>query len=337
MKISLSKLNFYSTVLTLVLIFVMYVIMTTYEYNRYNEMKQEEIRKEYIQKNKVLLQHEVNAEIRRIQNTIDSFHSSLVTKLQNRVEVLYEILSYHHQKLDAHSFGLLNTISAKVEDGYNYIFTDDGKILFHSGDKSLVGKNIFHDKSFPLPLRNFTKQALKNGESSGNYILQRDGKQRKVLTDVKKVLNFYLASSVYLDDLEKMLQESLYHSLLERKFGLDGKGYFWLIDTQNTMLLNPLAPQLMQKNLDSFKTPKGVQLFDKLQKILSTQDETFIQYDWPIPWQNKSGEKISFVKKVDRWGWILGAGFYFHALDQGLMAEEKNKKSFCIILYLKSV
>jgi PAS domain S-box-containing protein/diguanylate cyclase (GGDEF)-like protein len=328
MKISLARLSFYTTLITLASIFIVYVLLTSYEYNSYNEMKEKEMTQEYIQTNKLLLQKEVNAEISRINDVVDAFYSSLLMKLKNRATILDEIIVLHGKTLDTHMFHVLNLLSKKVDDGYNYIFDKNGEIIFHSRNASLISKNIFRGTFFPKRFQNFARKAIKEGEISGVYLVEEGKEKRKILTYVKKVEGFYLASSVFLDTFEKKLQENIFKILVSRKFGIDSNGYFWVMNTQNQMLLNPVQPNLKNKNLDNFKTKNGVYVFNDIQKSLSNKQEIYVQYDWLIPGQNEVGDKISFVKKVGHWGWILGAGFYFQSLNKSLANQKAKQQEF---------
>jgi len=327
MKISLARLSFYTTLITLSSIFIVYIFLTSYEYNSYNKMKEKEMRQEYIKTNKLLLQKEVNTEIARINNVSDLFFSALLMKLKNRVSLENEIIVLHKKTLDGHTVSILNSLSQKVDDGYNYIFDKNGKILFHSRNKNLINQNIFQG-NFPKKFQNFARQALKKGEISGAYSLEEGNEKRRIFAYIKRAENFYLASSVFLDTLEKKLQKNIFQTLESRKFGINSNGYFWVMNTQNKMLFNPVQPNLKNKNLNNFKTKNGIYVFNEIQKRLSNNEEAYIKYDWLIPGQNEISDKISFVKKVGRWNWILGAGFYFQSLNQNLANQKTKQKEF---------
>ncbi len=90
----------------------------------------------------------------------------------------------------------------------------------------------------------------------------------------------------------------------------DSGNYFFITDTQNRMILNPLQPELEGQNLTLLLDSDGRPPIQEITRIATTQGEGFISYKWTKPGGKTPVSKISFVQQIPAWGWIVGAGVY---------------------------
>ena len=90
----------------------------------------------------------------------------------------------------------------------------------------------------------------------------------------------------------------------------DNGNYFWINDENPRMIMHPFKPALDGKDLSSFADPNGVHLFNEMAKIVKAKGEGFVDYSWPKPGSDEPLPKISFVKGVPAWNWIIGSGLY---------------------------
>lgn len=343
MRFSLSKLSFFNSLFTILVISIALSIMAGYEYNAFYEKKKEELKQEYIEKNKRLLQEEVAMEVKRINNIISDFYFSVFSILDNRVHMIESLIHSQiktHQylknkQLNKHIFDTINSLNYSNADNYDFIFNEQGEILFHSLEKRLEGLNILESSEFAPELKNSVKKVIKDGEASAGYVFVRNGVKRKIYTDMKKVNDFFIASCIYIDNLEEELQKNIFKSLEYSRLGVDRKGYFWVTNSENIMLFHPFQKELISKNLTELKTKRGVAIFKEVDKLLQDKDEAFLTYDWQVPDTDEYAEKIAYVKKIPKWDWVLGSGFYLKDLDEFLQNEEKKQKEFLDTLILK--
>lgn len=352
-KWSLSKLSFLNAVFTTVIISIVFIGITIYEYNEYYTQKIVEVKKAYILKNKALLKEEVSSEIRRINNIVSDFHHSIVSILDDRIETVKNIYlsntklhpNIKEKKLISHFFKTLDLLSYKNTKGYVYIFDKNADILYHK-NKNLINTNFYNNNFFGKDVLALIKKATDYGTSNGNYtFIDSEGNKKNLYTHIKKVGDIYIAASVYIEEIETEFQQSVLNGLRYKRFGVEQYGYFWIIDGKNTMIFHPLQEELVNQNLTHYKTEKGVFIFKKINDLLAQNSETFVKYNWKIPNKNKYGDKISFIKKVGIWDWRMGAGFYFKDLKQSIKHEEELlKKSFIhfmsraiIIIFLLSI
>jgi len=95
----------------------------------------------------------------------------------------------------------------------------------------------------------------------------------------------------------------------------DGQEYFWVNDMQPRMLMHPTSPKLEGQELAGKADPNGLHLFVAMVDLVRSQGEGFVSYLWPKPGSEQPVPKVSYVKGVPAWGWVLGSGVYMDAVD----------------------
>ncbi|NOY13193.1 MAG: chemotaxis protein [Deltaproteobacteria bacterium] len=95
-------------------------------------------------------------------------------------------------------------------------------------------------------------------------------------------------------------------------------GYFWINDLQPKMLMHPIKPALDGKDLSRISDPTGKKLFVEFVNVSRKQGGGFVNYLWPKPGFDEPVEKISYVKRLAAWDWIVGTGLYVDDVEATL-------------------
>lgn len=111
----------------------------------------------------------------------------------------------------------------------------------------------------------------------------------------------------------------------------EGGNYFWINDSTPTMIMHPIKPELDGKDLTGSRDPDGKALFMEMARVAKTRGEGVVEYKWSKPGFNEPVSKVSFVKLVPEWGWIVGAGVY-----QDDVEAELSKVFFLTLTILTS-
>ncbi len=98
----------------------------------------------------------------------------------------------------------------------------------------------------------------------------------------------------------------------------DENNYFWINDMQPRMIMHPLNENLVGKDLSREKDPDGKAMFVEMVDLCRKEGQGFVEYVWQKPGSEKPVDKISFVKKVPQWNWIVGAGVYTDDIQKSL-------------------
>lgn len=119
--------------------------------------------------------------------------------------------------------------------------------------------------------------------------------------------------------------------------------YFWINDLGQPfpkMVMHPILPELEGKILDAVKFESATQIshgdsneflpvsgskniFHAFQEVANQSSHGLVRYQWQKQLANgnlsdEPFEKLSFVKKFDDWGWVIGSGVYIDDIDRAL-------------------
>ncbi len=91
--------------------------------------------------------------------------------------------------------------------------------------------------------------------------------------------------------------------------------YFWINDMHPKMIMHPMKPKLDGQDISGLKDPNGKFLFKEMIKVCRQSGAGFVDYYWPKPGADRPVPKISYVKLLPQWGWIVGSGIYVDDVD----------------------
>lgn len=94
--------------------------------------------------------------------------------------------------------------------------------------------------------------------------------------------------------------------------------YFWINDMQPRMIMHPLDEDLNGQDLSQTKDPNGKAPFVEMVNLVRKQGQGFVEYEWHKAGSKDAVGKISYVKKVPQWDWVVGAGAYTDDIQKSL-------------------
>jgi methyl-accepting chemotaxis protein len=176
--------------------------------------------------------------------------------------------------------------------------------------------------------------------AKSSMLEDRKLKTRHLVESAHAVLNHYqgLQKAGTLDKAEA--QAAAMQTIRAMRY--EQKEYFWIHDLTTPvpkMLMHPTVAALEGKVLDmaNFNSATSLQagdqgpiertadgkknIFVAFNEVVQKAGHGFVTYNWSKP---KAGggttdelfEKLSYVKKFDEWGWVVGSGIYIDDLDQ---------------------
>ncbi len=175
-------------------------------------------------------------------------------------------------------------------------------------------------------LKNYVDIAFETIDSNvrnaqdNDYLEKRYGNRLRNIIDVAQTLiDDAMAASengmITVEEARKRAMENIKKIRYD-----DGKGYVWINDTGKpypAMVMHPTVPALDGKVLDNPKyncaLGKQENLFKAFVDVTEKNGEGFVDYLWPKPTTDGLTEeqpKLSFVRIIPEWGWILGTGIY---------------------------
>ncbi len=136
---------------------------------------------------------------------------------------------------------------------------------------------------------------------------------------------------------EKTAKENAINAI--KKLRYDKTNYIWINDDtlpHPKMIMHPIAISLDGKvlNAEKFncatnleyannevvKTDGKKNLFQSFVEVVNKGNTGFVGYLWPKPKADGTNteelyEKLSYVKKFDKWGWVIGSGIYIDDIE----------------------
>jgi len=105
-------------------------------------------------------------------------------------------------------------------------------------------------------------------------------------------------------EAQNLAKESL------RSVRFDGNNYFWINDLAPQMVMHPTQPELEGQSVGGMTDPDGTPLFMEMIRVVRSTGAGFVHYVWNKPGFSKPVGKISYVKGLPEWNWVIGAGLY---------------------------
>jgi len=96
----------------------------------------------------------------------------------------------------------------------------------------------------------------------------------------------------------------------------EGTNYFWVNDLNGVLLMHPagLKDRAGQSVLD-VRDPSGFSIFQGFIDVARRDGAGFVPYAWPKAKGEAPSPKISYVKRIPGWDWVVGTGIYVDDVD----------------------
>jgi methyl-accepting chemotaxis protein len=109
----------------------------------------------------------------------------------------------------------------------------------------------------------------------------------------------------------RTLQEAQADALKEMtELRYHGNEYFWVNDLDTKVLAHPTKPEIIGKTQLENKDPKGKKIYVEFVNVCKEKGEGVVDYMGTRPGGTVPVPKISYVKLMKEWGWVVGSGIY---------------------------
>ena len=161
-----------------------------------------------------------------------------------------------------------------------------------------------------------------------NMMKQKREMIKELTSTAASAIEFYIHQEQTGKMPLKEAQRQAKNELKELRYGVRRKDYFWITDMHPHMLMHPYRPELVGKDLTHYtdqKDKSGKKLFVEFVNLVKDGGEGYLEYRWQ--WMddpNRSEPKLSYVRLIPEWNWILGTGIYIHDVEEEISHLSKN-------------
>ena len=134
-----------------------------------------------------------------------------------------------------------------------------------------------------------------------------------------------VASSLYRQSVGRLgLEETgrlIRETLRSFRYNQD-RGYVFIADLKARMILQPTNPDMEGVDFSEKRDQIGIAVIREAARIAVEKDQGYLEYSWPKNEQyDREFKKISYVKRFEPLGWLIGSGEYLDDFTQDVQAE----------------
>lgn len=235
--------------------------------------------------------------------------------------------------------------------GYYWIHDTNHTLIAHPFRKASVGADDGQtlDSAGQPIIREFVRTAQADPE--GGFVsyywskpevderLHRElGRLKIAYVQLFEPLNWVIGVGEYVDQVEAQAQESMRRRIAAVRYGEAG---YIFNHTREGVCLNHINAEEIGKNRWELLDAAGLKVVQALDRTGRQPGGGFLEYYASVdPRTGQPARKLSFVRSVDGWGWVLGGGVYVEDLEarlaalRGEMAQQLKSNVLVIALAL---
>lgn len=313
------------------------------EFTTFNQQS-EEYKQEFINNQQVTIKNEVNRQIDYINYMRSQAEEKLKENAKSRTYEAYDIaMNIYDQnkgKKDKQEIqGLIKDTlrNIRFNDGRGYYFIDtlEGNVILYPVQAESEGTNLLEikDEEGNYSLQDEINLVKEQGEgyttgywTNPNY---KDNEGHKKITFVKKFepYDWYMGTGEYIDDVEQDIQKEIINRISELRFGNENQNYIFIDNFDGVELCNGVYKDYVGKNIWNMEDINGKKVIQEQIDIAKNDSEGgFLTHYWKTPDLNGVFQKMTYVKAVPEWNWVVGTGVQFDELQKNINENELKMK-----------
>jgi len=324
---------------------ILVILVSLFVSNIYLTKMEEAFSKEIkLTKQKYLLQNKqiVKSKIDNIYNLItyekDKSEQLLKQQIKNRVYEAHAIATniYEETKDFVTKEELLSIIkkvlgSIKYNNGRGYFFIDDvnGIGILQPLNKSLenINKLEFKDAKGYQFVKTIVQTIKDKSERYDTYYWYKPNNNKDTYKKISfykyfEPLNMAIGTGEYIDDFENDLKKELLLKI--RKIKAEDNSYVFIFDDKGKVLSH-YKDSLIGTNRYNVINPLGKHVVKDVIEFAMKNKKGFLEYSTEVNPENlEKQDKISYIKFVDNWNWVIGSGFFLEKFNKEIELKTKN-------------
>jgi len=151
-----------------------------------------------------------------------------------------------------------------------------------------------------------------------------------------KPFDWFIGAGVYIDDMEKIIQEDVLTQVQKMHFGLDGEVFGFRFD--GTIICNR-DERLIGRSVTDLVGKDGIHFGEMMLEAGQNKDhEGYVSYSVQKAAPEKIYQKLSYVKSFNDWGWVFVTSMNMEEMEKAIADETRTyiriafKNAFLFVL-----
>lgn len=294
------------SIITLAIIMLYSIISTQNQYFSEESIKLE---KEYIEKQKLILQEQIENIFKYIKYNKTLMIENIKNETKGEMELIQKNFLQENKTYEKE----VNYFKRNKSD--LMIYDINNQFLYKNKDVFFNEDNLTNIKEHIIEL----KELFIFEDSTDLYYFKFDIEKNIILIIKKDIYN-------NLDNLKYSIARWIEFT----RFGKNN--YFWIHTNTNILIAHPFRKNELGRD-DTFTKDLNNTFFiqELSRKAIQNEEGAYLEYFWPKPNEKKGSKKLGFVKLYKEWNWIIGCGIYIEEIEQVIskkksILEQKNNR-----------
>jgi len=262
----------------------------------------------------------------REQNSVNEIKQRLIDFVNEKHKILESFYSLNKDKLSDQQIldqvkELFRNAKPSFSDEKIMITSLSGESILFPDNKDKEGNNIIGQKDY---MGNYVIQReidslKKYDDYAFEYSLDKDEKYASLSKKISYVkafrpLNIYLGSVIYTEDYIELFKKDIIEMLSSIRFNTNG--YIFLNTLDGKAIITNGEVNKERPNIWHLTDPDGVKVIQEEYKAAQNPEGDFIYYKWKKLSSDIISKKVSFIKAVPEFNWMIGSGAYLDEIDK---------------------
>lgn len=310
--------------------------------NAFYKTEVDRLKIDYIEIQKSLIEHEVNAVINDIDYRTQHAMERLKKDAKMRVYEAYDvgINLYEEYKNEKSPEEIQTMIKHALRDlrfnesrGYYFADTLKGDVILYPVKPELEGTNIYdlEDQRGTHVIQDEIRTVTQENEGfvEGYWTKPDAGTDESYLkvSFVKyfEPFDWYIGTGEYLDDVMADIRGEAFQRYTQYRYGEADDRYIFISSYQGKELVNGMYPEYVGQDLWDLKDKNGLAVVqEEVEKAIENPDGAYIQHFWKKIESQEEAEKLTFVKAYPPWQIIVGTGIDLETIEKTLNIQKQE-------------
>lgn len=283
------------------------------------------------------IKKETTAAYRYIQYSRKHHRQELVSNLRNSVNTQLRFVEnyYSLNRRNKSRNTILTDVKAFFNDSEDYknlfLITPDGRCLLNNMDPQWEGRKVidYKDSAGNFVFKELLSEIHENKKAQLNYPSAKKAKDSlfsgKIFFARKfKPLGIIIGEMIKPGNYIESVKKDILKLLTDIRFG--DEEYVFVNSYDGRALIKDGELTENQPNIWEMTDPNGVKVIQEEYKAAQKPGSDYIFYSWKKLTSDEIAPKVSFIKGVDSFEWMLGSGSYIDIIGDKIEEEQEEIK-----------